>query len=211
MIGTVLDSLLSYPYRLIVVDDYSTDQSVQISRSKPGVDVLRHYANLGQGASLQTGLTFILRDPNVQWIVTFDADGQHSPEEIQNLIDPLLRDEVDVTLGSRFCRGGAGQDMPLLRRFFLKLATWLTRWSTGLQVTDTHNGLRGLNRKAAEKIKIQQNRMAHASEILHQISSHQLRYCEVPVTIRYTDYSLAKGQSLMNAVNILWDLLFGRN
>ncbi len=208
-IGAVLDDLLRFPYRLIVVDDCSTDRSVQICRERPGVTVLHHYANLGQGASLQTGLTFALRDASIGWLITFDADGQHSSDEIQRLLSPLLHGEADVTLGSRFCEGGTAHDMPLLRRMVVKLATWMTRWSTGLNVTDTHNGLRGLSRAAAEKIKITQNRMAHASEILHQIARLKLRYREVPVTIRYNDYTLAKGQSLMNAVNILWDLFFG--
>ncbi len=91
----------------------------------------------------------------------------------------------------------------------LKLGTWFTRHTTGLPVTYTHNGLRALARRCAEQIHIAQPRMAHASEILAQLGKLGLRVVEVPVEIAYTHYSLAKGQSLFNSVNVLLALLLG--
>jgi len=107
-------------------------------------------------------------------------------------------------LGSRF--RGASVAMPLSRRLLLRAATWFTRATTGLQLTDTHNGLRAMTRRGASRITLRQNRMAHASELLHQIGRSGLRHVEVPVTIEYSLYSLAKGQRLADSVKILVDL-----
>jgi glycosyltransferase involved in cell wall biosynthesis len=169
--------------------------------------VVRHPINLGQGAGLQTGIEFALRE-GADVIVTFDADGQHRASDITVLIDSLARRGADFALGSRFL--GASQNQPLQRRLLLKAATFFTRLTTGLRVTDTHNGLRAMTRRGGSSIKLCQNRMAHASEILHQIAASRLNYVEVPVTIEYSAYSLAKGQTLGDAFMILTDLFAGR-
>jgi hypothetical protein len=113
-----------------------------------------------------------------------------------------------VVLGSRFL--GAAPGIPPLRRLLLKLAVRLLRLTSGIQVSDVHNGLRLLNKRAAEQIRIRQNRMAHASEIIEQIHALGLSMCEAPVTIVYTDYSLAKGQRLSNIVNVVSALFLAR-
>src|SRR6202035_3272915 len=133
-----------------------------------------------------------------EYIVTFDADGQHRAGDIDALIAALQTHDADFALGSRF-RGGSVA-MPLSRRLLLRAATWFTRATTGLQVTDTHNGLRAMTRRGASAIRLRQNRMAHASEFLSQIGASGLRYVERPVTIEYTAYSLAKGQRMRDAV-----------
>jgi len=168
--------------------------------------LLRHAVNLGQGAALQTGITFALAQ-GAEIVVTYDADGQHQASDIASLVQPILEDRADVVLGSRFL--GQTVDMPALRRIMLRMGVWFTRWTTGLALTDTHNGLRALHRRAAAALRIRQNRMAHASEILHQIRQQGWRYCEVPVTIRYTAATLAKGQSSWNALRIVGELLLG--
>ncbi len=88
----------------------------------------------------------------------------------------------------------------------LKAATWFTRVTTGLHVTDTHNGLRAMTRRGARHIALRQNRMAHASELLDQIARSGLRFVEVPVTIDYSRYSMQKGQRLADSLTILVDL-----
>jgi polyprenyl-phospho-N-acetylgalactosaminyl synthase len=208
-IDRVLDKLARLPYNVVVVDDGSVDDTRRRAGGYP-VDVLRHVCNLGQGASLQTGISYALRFPETRYVVTFDSDGQHSVADIPRMLAPLEVGTHDVALGSRFLGGGGAENIKLSKRFFLKLAVLFTRLTSGLDLTDTHNGLRAFTASAASRIGIKQNRMAHASEIISQISAQRLRWCEVPVTISYTDYSVEKGQSMLNSVNIIWDMVRGR-
>lgn len=208
VIGQVLADLLRYPYQILVVDDGSADQTMQAALRYP-VTVLRHVTNLGQGAALQTGIRYALASPGARFIITFDADGQHHASDLPGMIKTCLDGGYDIVLGSRFLKSAQAVGMPAVKRFVLKLAIWFTRLNTGLALSDTHNGLRVMTAEAARKIQISQNGMAHASEILAQIASKKLRFCEVPVTISYTDYSKQKGQSLLNIFNILWDMWMG--
>jgi hypothetical protein len=122
------------------------------------------------------------------------------------MVEAARRGEADVILGSRFITS----DVPRVRRLALTAATWLSPASRKLGLTDTHNGLRVLNRAAVEYLRIRQNGMAHASEIVAELAASSLRVKEMPVTILYTEYSRAKGQSLYNGVNIVSDLLLAR-
>jgi glycosyltransferase involved in cell wall biosynthesis len=201
----VRDALRLFPL-IVVVDDGSPDDT-GAAALLGGAVVLRHPINLGQGAALQTGIEYALGQ-DVDFVVTFDADGQHRPEDVQKMLETLADNGKQVALGSRFLGETVG--MPVSRRWLLKAATVFTRITTGLRVTDAHNGLRTFRRDAAQAITIRQNRMAHASEILEEIGRKKLTYCEVPVTIHYTDYSKAKGQSGLGAFNILIDLLVAR-
>ncbi len=205
---TVLADVVRYGYSVVVVDDGSKVPAATIVRHE-SVHVLRHCVNLGQGAALQTGIDYAVMH-GAEYIVTFDSDGQHRSEEIATLLDVLRSGKADVALGTRFGEGGRALNISRARSITLKLATRFSRYATGLDITDTHNGFRALTRQAATQLRITQNRMAHASQILDDISRLSLRYVEVPVTIRYTDYSLKKGQRLSNAFNILWDSLAGR-
>ncbi|MGN6240791.1 MAG: glycosyltransferase family 2 protein, partial [Cellulosimicrobium cellulans] len=90
----------------------------------------------------------------------------------------------------------------------LRTAVWFTNRSTGLRLTDAHNGLRVIRVDAARQVELRQDRMAHASEIVLQLGRTGLPWREYPVHVLYTDYSRAKGQSLWNSVNILVDLVF---
>lgn len=207
VISNVVSDVCRRGYSVIVIDDASSDNTAEKAHAA-GAYVCRHAINLGQGAALQTGISFALRH-NAQFLVTFDADGQHQADEIPAMLAPLLSGTADVTLGSRFLRPESAPTMPPLRRKILYLATLFTRFTTGLALTDTHNGFRGFSRAGALKLSLRQDRMAHASEILNEIADKNLRYQEVPVTILYTAYSLAKGQKLSNSFNILWESCTG--
>jgi glycosyltransferase involved in cell wall biosynthesis len=189
-----------------VVDDGSGDRTAE-EAAAGGAAVVSHPINLGQGAALQTGITFAL-SRGAQFIVTFDADGQHQVRDIARLLQALKTHEADFALGSRFLEPGS--NVPPVRRLVLHAAAAFTRVTTGLSVSDAHNGLRAMTRRGAMSLSIRQNRMAHASEILQQIADSGLRYVEVPVTISYTDYSLAKGQQLTGSIDILVDLMAER-
>jgi glycosyltransferase involved in cell wall biosynthesis len=209
VIDQVLADLSHFAFKVIVVDDGSSDLTADRAADYP-VTILRHATNLGQGAALQTGISYAVRSQEAAYIVTFDADGQHHASDIQALVDVCRQGNYDVVLGSRFINGGQVENMPLVKTLVLKLAVLFSRRITGLNLTDTHNGLRVLSNKAAARIQITQNGMAHASEILSQIAEHHLSYVEMPVTITYTDYSRHKGQSIFNGINILWDMLMGK-
>jgi polyprenyl-phospho-N-acetylgalactosaminyl synthase len=202
-IRSVVEDLVEHGHDVVVVDDGSRSPLLPVL-SGLAAHVLRHAINLGQGAALQTGISYALNQ-GARVIVTFDADGQHQSADIPALIEPIVSGRVDVVLGSRFREGGRAVRITRTKRLVLKLAVAFTRATTSLPVTDTHNGLRALSRKAAEQIHITQNGMAHASQILQEVATHRLAFCEVPVTIVYTEYSVRKGQRLSNAFNILWD------
>lgn len=198
VIETVIRRLQPLWPNIVVVDDGSTDNTANRAHACD-VMLLRHAVNRGQGAALQTGIRFALLQ-GADIIVTFDADGQHSEQNIPALVDPIARGMCDVTLGSRFL--GHAYRMPLTRRLLLKAAIWFTRITSGIRTTDVHNGLRGLSRAAAAALHITMDRMAHASEILEQIHADNWRVKEVPVDIYYSDYSLAKGQTFWSALAI---------
>jgi glycosyltransferase involved in cell wall biosynthesis len=202
VIEPIISDIVCRNYRVVVVDDGSNDSTGQIARSA-GAAVVTHPVNLGQGAALQTGIKFAL-ESGACCVVTFDADGQHRASDIPRLINALADHKASYALGSRFI--GSSYGMPLARRLLLQAAVWFTRAVTGLRLTDTHNGLRAMTREGARHITLRQNRMAHASELLEQVAASGLPYIEVPVTIDYTRYSLAKGQSFADSLTILFDL-----
>lgn len=206
VIGNVVAQLrASYPH-VVVVDDGSGDATGANARAA-GAIVLTHLVNRGQGAALQTGITYSLK-AGARFVVTFDADGQHRVEDVAALVAPLVRGEADVCLGSRFL--GDADAVPTGRRILLTLAVIFTWITSRMKVSDAHNGLRAFTRDAAARLDIQLDRMAHASEVLDQIRQHDLRYREIPVRIHYTEYSLAKGQRSGAAFKVAFDYLIGR-
>lgn len=207
VIGDVISNAKKTFSKIVCVDDGSTDDSARLAR-QAGAAIVTHPINLGQGAALQTGLKYALGDPEASYFVTFDSDGQHRTEDALRMVERLRNEELDVVLGSRFL--DTKVEVGFLKRLVLKAAVIFERMTAGLKVTDTHNGLRALNRTAVEKIQILQNRMAHGSEFLQEIAKNKLRYAEEPVHIIYTDYSMAKGQSLWNSVNILNELFLDK-
>lgn len=204
VVGDVVrDLLASFPV-VVAVDDGSTDGSAAVARAA-GAVVVEHPINLGQGAALQTGIETALR-LGAEYVVTFDSDGQHQRADAEAMVARLRAGEADVVFGSRFLdtRTRPG----LVKRAVLRAAIVYSNATTGVHLTDTHNGLRALNRRAASALRIRQNRMAHASEIIEQVGRARLRWVEHPVHILYTDYSRSKGQSVFNAVNILTEMIY---
>lgn len=208
VIRASLQPLLALGYTLVVVDDASTDDTSAQLHGMP-VYVLRHRINLGQGAALQTGMDFA-RARGARYIVHFDADGQHNPADIPVLLEPLRAGTADVVLGSRFLRAQDKARVPARRRALLRAGVVVNGLLTGAWLSDAHNGMRAMTADAAARIDMRENRFAHASEILQLIRRARLRYVERPTTIVYTAYSMEKGQSALNAVKIVFDLLLRR-
>lgn len=202
--SVVADVVAVFPH-VVCVDDGSTDGTPD-EAAAAGAVVVRHPINLGQGASLQTGIDYALSDPGTSAVVTFDADGQHLIEDAVGMVERLQAEGLDVVIGSRFLDGRT--TLTRAKRYVLTMATFYTRLTTGMAMTDAHNGLRAMSRSFAERIQIRQNRMAHASELVGQIKDNEATWAEYPTHIVYTEYSRSKGQSLLNSVNILVDLFF---
>ncbi|WP_115726936.1 glycosyltransferase family 2 protein [Actinomyces culturomici] len=207
VVGDVVSEVRRVFPNVVCVDDGSRDDSAEVAESA-GALVVRHPINLGQGAALQTGFDFVMRSTGGRFVATFDADGQHSVDDVVAMRKKALAEDLAIVFGSRFLEG-ASREMSGFRRLVLRTAAAMTRLRTGARLTDAHNGLRLLDRRALASIRLRHNRMAHASEIVEQLIASKLPWAEMPVHIRYTDYSKAKGQSLLNSVNILVELFLG--
>lgn len=203
VIARVVRSVLNDFKYVVCVNDGSVDSSSD-EITKTAAYLVNHPINMGQGAALQTGIEFARQLP-VDYFVTFDADGQHRISDVKVMVKEIEKGNQDIILGSRFIGSAIG--ISKTKRLILKLATIFSNVVSGMRLTDTHNGLRVFNRKVAEEIQITLPDMAHASEILEIIKKNGYRYKEMPVTIDYTEYSKMRGQSSINAINIVFDIL----
>ena len=126
------------------------------------------------------------------------------------MIERLRDEDLDIVIGTRFAAPNNAASVPLLKRLVLRTVVWLSPRSRRLGLTDAHNGLRVFNRTVADGLDITMNGMSHASEFVALIVEHGWRVAEEPVEILYTDYSMSKGQPLVNGVNIVFDGLLRR-
>lgn len=204
VIADVIAGLLPFFPNIVCVDDGSTDRSAPVAR-EAGARVVDHPINLGQGAALQTGIEFALAQASCDYIVTFDADGQHRVIDAVEMVAAARALDVAIVFGSRFLDDRTKPGV--IKRIVLKTAVWVTNLTTSIKLTDAHNGLRVIRRDAASRLSLKQDRMAHATEIVLQLGRTGLPWTEHPVELLYTDYSKSKGQSVLNSVNILVDLL----
>ncbi|MDH2416767.1 glycosyltransferase family 2 protein [Nocardioides sp. CER19] len=207
VVGDVVAGLREHFSHVVCVDDGSRDGSAAAARAAGGI-VLTHRVNLGQGAALQTGFDYVLSRTSATHAVTFDADGQYRIEDALAMLSVATETGVDILLGSRNLGRTEGQ--PIARRVLMAAALRYSRRTTGLALTDTHNGLRVLNRRALAAMDLRHRGMAHASEIESRIGAASLTWQEHPVTMLYSDYSRSKGQSNLNAFNIVYDLTAAR-
>ncbi len=206
VVGGVISELVALGMIVIAVDDGSSDESAR-EIDKAGALRITHPINLGQGGALQTGFEAALRFTDARYVATFDADGQHRAADLLGMIEKI-KEGYDVVLGSRFLDGRT--EMGRLRRAVLKLATKVFNRGSEVRLTDAHNGLRLVTRQVAAEINLAHIGMAHATELERVLTRSHLRVVEHPVHVLYTEYSRAKGQSLLNSVNILTDIVSQR-
>lgn len=208
--GSVVQEVLSAAKKtfpiIICVDDGSADDSAK-QATLAGAIVIKHPINLGQGAAIQTGITWVLEQTAAKYIVTFDADGQHRVSDALEMIKRAERENLGFVLGSRFLSGPS--QAGFLKKIVLRTVAIASSKRTGMRLTDAHNGLRVIRRDAAEQLNLTQNRMAHASQIIKQLAATKIPWVEHAVVIDYTEYSRSKGQSLLNGINIITDMLLG--
>ena len=189
----------------LVIDDGSTDKTGIIS-SRSNTIVVRHFINRGLGAALATGFKYAIIH-NYDFVVTFDADGQHSIYDIKTVLMPLLKQKVDVVIGTRIYKNSS---MPMIRKIVNYFSNFVTLLLFNIWTTDSQSGLRAFTVESLRKIKIRSQRMEVSSEIYKEISRLKLSFTEVPIQSIYTRYSLQKGQKISNAPNVFWKLLLNK-
>jgi len=204
VIGSVVRDVLTAFEHVVVVDDGSSDDSVERARIA-GAWVVQHPINLGQGAAIQTGVEFARCRPGARLFATFDADGQHRVPDVLRMIEHLDAADLDIVIGTRFAAPEAAAAVPPLKRMVLRAAVWLNPRIRRLGLSDAHNGLRVFTRRVAEGLDLTMTGMSHAGEFIALIAENHWRVGEVPVEVLYTDYSKSKGQPLLNGVNIMFD------
>lgn len=212
--GTVIQDVIdnareTFP-NIVAVNDGSPDDSAERIHAG-GAHLVNHPVNLGQGASIQTGVEYARKQRGAKYFVTFDADGQHQVKDVLRMIERLRTEPQDIIVGTRFGRPRSADDqVPWIKRLVLKTVVLLSPTTRKLGLSDAHNGLRVFNKTVADGMDIRMNGMAHASEIVSMIARNHWRVVEEPVDILYTEYSMSKGQSLINGVNILADGMLSR-
>ena len=187
---------------ILVVNDGSSDRTEQVARST-GAVVINHLLNRGVGGALGTGIEAALRQ-GADILVTCDADGQHSSEDVRKVMEPVRSGQADVVNGSRML---AADGMPWTRRIANRVANLVTWVLFGIHMTDSQSGLRAFSRSAAMQIRIRTNTYEVNSEVCGEIRRHRLRFMEVPIRAIYTDYSMSKGQGFMMGLKTLIRLI----
>lgn len=205
-IEKVLNDLLNMGLEFVVVDDGSVDRTNNIVRKlieeKKHGYICRHFLNRGLGAAIKTGIEAALEE-NADVIVTFDADGQHDPNDICSVINPIINQEADVAIGTRDFN-----DMPRSKKYGNSVMNIITLIFYGIKVGDSQSGLRAFNRNAANQIVINARDYGVSSEIIGEIKRHGLMLKEVPMKTIYTDYTMKKGTNLFEGLKILSKLIF---
>ena len=180
-IKDVIKKSLPYVDKVVVCDDGSTDDTAVVAK-KAGAVVISHEKNLGYGATISTLFDYCRN--NAEIMVTLDGDGQHDPDQIPDLINVILKHNVDVVIGSRSLRDE--KDLPSYRRAGIKIITSTINSATNLKVTDSQSGFRAYAKSAIDLIHPTESGMAVSTEILLSISNNGLSMAEVPITVSYT-------------------------
>jgi glycosyltransferase involved in cell wall biosynthesis len=202
-IAEVILKTKKYVDRVIVVDDGSSDLTAEIAE-RLKVTVIRHKRNMGYGAALRSGLEYAMKlNPAV--VVILDADGQHDPKDIPRLIEPILRGEAAIVIGSRFI-DKLKEKIPAYRKFGIRMITKLMKVLTYNNLTDAQSGFRAYNRKAIEKIQPSESGMGASIEILFKAKEHNLKVVEVPIEIRYGENSPTQNP-IYHGLNVLLSII----
>lgn len=208
IIQDVIDETKKSGYEnIILVDDGSSDNTFQKAKEK-NVIALRHKINRGKGAAVKTGIE-AAKKMDARIAVTMDGDGQHDPTDIQKMIG-MLENGYDVALGTRLKKPTG---MPFYKIIANKIGNFFTWLIYGLWVTDSQSGFRAFSNKALNLIDTKTDRYEYDSEVIREIRRNRLKYVEIPVEVRYTEYSMGKQnkQGFVNGLktvyNIVWDLI----
>ncbi len=227
-IGEVIDEIIANGFsKIVLANDGSTDNTLQIMEKKKRqypdalIIILSHTINRGWGAANQTGFNFVKKygdEMKVRWLVTYDADGQMDIKDMDLFIKHIKQDEKlgldledkkpDIYLGSRFVHGAKVDNIPALRKIILSIARVVTKFFYGTNTSDPHNGYRVISLNALRKFTLTADGMHYANELNEQIRGNKMKYTEIPVHIRYTSYSLWKGQKNSNSLRLAMEMIY---
>jgi hypothetical protein len=199
-VGSVVLRLRHVLDTVIVVNDGSSDATDEVARLA-GAQVITHPVNKGYGAAIQSGLAAAQKlEPRA--VVLMDADGQHRVEDVVDLVRPILEDEADVAVGSRFA--DERSQVPRMRKVAQHGLTWLTNIGSGVKLTDSQSGMRAFGPRALEALLLSSTSMSAASEMQFLAGDAQLRVCEVPIEIRYFGdvkrSAISQGLDVLNGI-----------
>lgn len=180
-IGPIIIKLKQKYDQVIVCDDGSSDLTGSIASSL-GARVIKHDRNLGYGSSIKS-IFNEAKKIECDVLVTFDGDGQHQISDIDSVIKPVLDNNADIVIGSRFL--GKTKNLPKYRKLGIKTITGLTNITTGSKITDSQSGFRAYSRTALQEIAPTESGMGISTEILIKASKKQMKVTEVPITISY--------------------------
>jgi len=210
VIAKVIDEIHLAGYsNLIVVDDGSEDDTYSIANSFPRVICLRQKVNRGKGAATKTGIMAAIQ-LGARIIVTMDGDGQHAPEDISRLVKPIRERNYDVVLGSRMMDT---KGMPFIKIIANRIGNIITWLFYGILVTDSQSGFRAYSQYAAKIIDTKADKYEYDSKVIREVNNNRLSFIEVPISVRYTEYSMSKPQKqgflngLRTLGRMLWDKL----
>ncbi|HIP34598.1 MAG TPA: glycosyltransferase family 2 protein [Methanothermococcus okinawensis] len=197
-------------HNIIVVDDGSKDNTYNIAKEEE-VILCRHIINRGLGGALGTGIRCAL-EYNPKVIVTFDADGQHDPKDIEKVVKPILYEGYDMVVGSRLMDKEELKNMPMVKRIGNILLNFITYFLGGYLVTDSQSGLRAFSKRAAEVIlsNLKSNRYEISSEFIIIAKREKLKFKEVPIKTIYTEYSMSRGTNVVTGIKIFVKLIIQR-
>jgi glycosyltransferase involved in cell wall biosynthesis len=209
VINQVLGEIRAYgDFILIVVDDGSADESFEKAVAGRAL-ALRHKINRGKGAAIKTGVSAAnLLGADI--VITMDGDGQHDPNDIATLIEPIKSGLADVVLGSRLLNR---EEMPKAKVIANWIGNFITWLFYGIWVSDSQSGFRAYSKFAALIIDTKADKYEYDSKVIREIKNNHLRFTEVPVHTRYTEYSNGKAQKqgfvngIVTLFRMIWNLI----
>jgi len=205
---TIVDIIMNskkYAEGVIVYDDGSTDDTYELAKSC-GAAVIKSPKNTGYGTAIRA-LFQAAKDQNADVMITLDSDGQHNPDQIPRLIEPILTQGFDVVIGSRFLNKNDKEKVPRYRSFGIKTITKLTQSASYSGLTDSQSGFRAYNKNALSKINLFEDGMAVSTEILLRAREKNLIAKEVPITIDYQTSDTSTQNPISHGIGVLYSVM----
>ena len=204
VIKDIINNLLKDFSNVIVINDGSNDKTLETINDLD-IKILNHEINLGVGAAVQTGFDYVSNIPDAKAVITFDADGQHLVDDAVAMAKEIMICDEGIIFGTRFPKHS--KNIPMVKRIVLKLIAKITDLVTGVSLSDAHNGLKAYKVSIIKELELQFSSYSYESELITQVAKKKIDYKEMPTDIKYTSYSIKKGQKLLNGLLIIEDLL----